>query len=357
MSFRQIDLGLAAPRMDPGPSRDPSQSAVRSAIGATHHRQGDRPSSPSNPITSETDRNRKRPSVSTDPGDEGRAKEPRRTGKSKDKATQRAAHACLRCRRQKLRCLGGNPCERCVKTSNICDFGRNEARPAADTRDTANPEGAANISSINVSAPVVVRDGARAERLQQLETSVADLLAGLAEEPDLSGQGFPNLEIFHEVIKHRKEPPKRPSIAQSANVSSLPPPTHVRPLDPIRIGTEAVISPASTYSAHNSVSQANLFTTPPDIGIFPASSESTSNRQPITATDRDRGMPIPATESLYEAPFRSLVHQVGGKDLLILIASRDETPQNAHFTAVENLKGSITNRGYTARITIPSIPG
>lgn len=73
---------------------------------------------------------------------------------------RRAAQACMRCRKQKLRCIGGNPCDRCVKSMNTCNFG--------DESMTA-PMASSNPSAEEATA-----------RLQQLESSIADLLAGLA---------------------------------------------------------------------------------------------------------------------------------------------------------------------------------
>jgi hypothetical protein len=39
-----------------------------------------------------------------------------------EKPPKRASQACLRCRRQKLRCLGGWPCKRCEKNKSECDL-------------------------------------------------------------------------------------------------------------------------------------------------------------------------------------------------------------------------------------------
>lgn len=297
--------------------RDPIHLTRESGPGTAQYGHSGRPSSPLGPIPPESrPDSRKRPSASTETGDEGRTKEARRGAKTKDKTTQRAAQACLRCRRQKLRCLGGNPCERCIRTSNLCDFGHTGARAARNTGESSSPEPV--TAPINAAAPIVapavVNDRGRAERLQQLETSVADLLAGLAEEPDISGQGYSHLEIFHEVIKHRKQPSKTTPTLQTTSSPRLPPPTHTRPLDPIRLGTVStnpVISPSSGY---NSTSVANI--SPEDTSSVNAvpNLEAMLDRPP-TSTDRERAMPIPVTESLYEAPFRSLVRNVSGKHL------------------------------------------
>ena len=74
---------------------------------------------------------------------------------------RRATQACVRCRRQKLRCLGGRPCVRCVKASKECDFGR-PGLAGTNTRAEVGEDG----------------DGIAAEgRLEYLESRVANLLA------------------------------------------------------------------------------------------------------------------------------------------------------------------------------------
>ena len=55
---------------------------------------------------------------------------------------RRATQACLRCRKQKLRCLGGRPCERCVKASKECDFGKpGHASPVPNSNNNTNTNG------------------------------------------------------------------------------------------------------------------------------------------------------------------------------------------------------------------------
>ncbi|KAL1410967.1 hypothetical protein Q8F55_001910 [Vanrija albida] len=75
---------------------------------------------------------------------------------------KRAAQACLRCRKQKLRCLGGWPCKRCVKSKNKCDFGGPAGAPGA----SAAARGPGGTDS--------------AQRIENLEASVATLLAGMS---------------------------------------------------------------------------------------------------------------------------------------------------------------------------------
>jgi hypothetical protein len=46
----------------------------------------------------------------------------RRTSDTADSRPQRAPQACERCRRKKLRCIGGCPCTRCKRASHTCDL-------------------------------------------------------------------------------------------------------------------------------------------------------------------------------------------------------------------------------------------
>lgn len=92
------------------------------------------------------------------------------------------------------------------------------------------------------------REGGTSEanaRLEQLESSVANLLAGLAGS---SSNNYPNPEVFHtfdpaqrraESISEQGNPPFPPSAPGQWN-PSIPPPTHVRPLDPPRVGAAAM---------------------------------------------------------------------------------------------------------------------
>ena len=94
---------------------------------------------------------------------------------------RRATQACLRCRKQKLRCVGGDPCDRCVKSKNPCDFGR----PAAG--------GVTTSQSRTAMGPEVAT-----ARLEQLESSVANLLAGLAGSNHSQVPNFPNgADVLH----------------------------------------------------------------------------------------------------------------------------------------------------------------
>lgn len=121
------------------------------------------------------------PSSSSDHELEPRPKKPS-SGSKKSQAEKektgprRATQACLRCRKQKLRCVGGYPCDRCVKSKHTCDFGR--TTPASGSASGARESGGGGGGGADVATA----------RLEQLESSVANLLAGLAGG---SGGGHP----------------------------------------------------------------------------------------------------------------------------------------------------------------------
>ncbi|CUA76608.1 putative 4-hydroxy-2-oxoglutarate aldolase, mitochondrial [Rhizoctonia solani] len=68
---------------------------------------------------------------------------------------RRAIQACSNCRKHKLRCLGGWPCNRCTKQKISCDFERPSHPAAAKATETI-------------------------ERLEQLEASVTSILASMS---------------------------------------------------------------------------------------------------------------------------------------------------------------------------------
>ena len=125
----------------------------------------------------ESDRDRRQSGVGGSQRKINKSKPRAKEEKDKDGKTgvRRATQACLRCRKQKLRCVGGDPCDRCVKSKNPCDFGR----PV--------PGGMTTSQSRTSIGPEVAT-----ARLEQLESSVANLLAGLAGSNHSQAPNFPN---------------------------------------------------------------------------------------------------------------------------------------------------------------------
>ena len=234
---------------------------------------------------------------------------------------KRAAQACLRCRKQKLRCLGGYPCNRCTKSKNICDFGRPGFGPSA-TRDSGSIGSAGGVGGVIESN----------SRLEQLESSVANLLAGLAGAAP-NGQ-YANTEILHTFGVDRSElrPPRTHSISEQRGhppwappPSSIPPPTHTRPIDPPRIGLNPLQSPLSPddinrHHVRFSASPGNSFIphgtspsayTSSGFGLTPDENRlgfiKDKKRKSIGDKAEER---LAVTESPYEPPFKALLHQV-----------------------------------------------
>ncbi|WWC96564.1 hypothetical protein V866_003432 [Kwoniella sp. B9012] len=78
--------------------------------------------------------------------------------------THRAPLACTRCRRKKLKCVGGQPCVRCQRVQEVCDFER--------TRYSSILGGIApNTRGVNE----------RHDRLEKLERMVENLVKGMVE--------------------------------------------------------------------------------------------------------------------------------------------------------------------------------
>ncbi|WRT67431.1 uncharacterized protein IL334_004402 [Kwoniella shivajii] len=163
---------------------------------------------------------------------------------------RRAAQACLRCRKQKLKCIGGWPCNRCTKSKNVCDFGRPGLGGPGGTGSSVNDGGVSTEANA---------------RLEQLESSVANLLAGLAGG-NSNGMGgsssYPNGELLHtfDPVKRRSETLQTesgapyPSQNASQYAQSIPPPTHVRPLDPPRVGMNPVTTLPMNHNPTTSTS-------------------------------------------------------------------------------------------------------
>lgn len=240
---------------------------------------------------------------------------------------RRAAQACLRCRRQKLKCLGGCPCDRCTKAKVECDFGQ--------------PGGVPTVRSGVVAAEANAR-------LQQLESSVATLLAGLSGSGSVkppvtvpAGGGF-----FGEAGVDPASFERRLSGATGAIApfltsdgrpnlpplqpwrTDIPPPLHVRAVEaPHRMDQLPAIS-ASLSPDGQPVPQVRFSSSPnvvfsapsfspsnaPSSGISPGSALSGGERE---KKEKKLGKGQKAEERLaaasnegFEPPFRALLYQV-----------------------------------------------
>jgi hypothetical protein len=237
---------------------------------------------------------------------------------------KRAAQACLRCRRQKLRCLGGYPCDRCTKSKNVCDFGK------PGTVSVPQRESTAGIDTGELPA---VGEGAHA-RLEQLESSVANLLAGLAGGSNNgtgtgTSTGYPQGEILHsfESADHRRGSTISER-AQSTWNNILPPPTHTRPVDLPRFGINSLstsISPEAHVRFDQSPTTANNPFIPhgtspsayTSSGVGPSPNDGMDNIGKGKGKARGKGQKpeerlaaMMSEEQGFEPPFKALLHQV-----------------------------------------------
>jgi len=258
---------------------------------------------------------------------------------------KRAAQACLRCRRQKLRCLGGYPCDRCARSKNDCEYGRpgventtsgygsmsshtlakaDKGESSGRKRSTSKKE-SEHGRDLSTGHETEAEGEASNVRLAQLESSVANLLAGLAGGPS----SYPQNEVLHQLGDNHMRRQSTSSARQRKESSSswapvLPPPTHSRPLEAPRFGPNP-LQPSLSPDEHGRGYQAGhvRFNSSPGHILNPSPSTYASSGFGQTPEDvkdgKKREEPeqniAAATESLYEAPFKGLLHQNGGKGM------------------------------------------
>ncbi|ODN75095.1 hypothetical protein L202_06311 [Cryptococcus amylolentus CBS 6039] len=270
---------------------------------------------------------------------------------------RRAAQACLRCRRQKLKCIGGWPCDRCQKSKNECDFGRPGMMPPREGHQPAPGSSEANA------------------RLEQLESSVANLLAGLASAPQTS---YPKSEALHALEAVRREslsanldrkpsfpPPPEPSFNPN-----IPPPTHTRHLDHPRMGVG--IGYPSTSASPDDIPQHHVrFTSSPHqtfvqhgyspsnfssngTGPSPASTEAfpreEKKRPHSKMRQRAEERLATATEADYdEPPFKPLVYQPAVWDNREASRRNSPQPSQSSQSRDDGLPGTYSRQFMRAR--------
>lgn len=90
----------------------------------------------------------------------------------------RAAKACRRCHRKKLRCFGGCPCSSCKRAHQSCDFGDHDSGGIGSGIGEQGDYSYATTGSVDVSV-----------RFNQLEKLVKDLLQKVGNTAKLDQQG------------------------------------------------------------------------------------------------------------------------------------------------------------------------
>lgn len=193
-------------------------------------------------------------------------------------APRRAAQACLRCRKQKLRCLGGWPCARCIKANRECDFGKPGQHPiaAGGGGSDADPEGAS-------------------ARLQHLESSVADLLAGLSRSG--AGAGSGTGQGVQDGWLGRQETRILPQVP----VGTPDPGLAHRSYSSTSLHGPAGLSPLTDWS-----SSTHARARKPDAAEAAGEQSIEDNGNRVDAEERLAS----ATREGFEPPFRALVYQV-----------------------------------------------
>lgn len=208
---------------------------------------------------------------------------------------RRAMQACFRCRRQKLRCLGGRPCARCVKANQECDFGKPGQAPVAPNLGTGTDTNAE-----------VFEDGcgrAPGGRLESLENRVAGLLAGLHKVPTPAAAPFIPLPapVTAPAATYDTTPFTNP--ATSALLSTSDPPT-TQGLGQVRFDN----SPQVNFISPHSYSSQPETTSPS--AEHDAGPHGKHNHSEEEAEERLAS----ATRDGFEPPFQALVYQVSLPD-------------------------------------------
>jgi hypothetical protein len=215
----------------------------------------------------------------------------------------RAIQACFRCRKQKLRCLGGRPCVRCVKANKECDFGKPGQMPAAPN------------SSINM---VEHGDGARLEYLENRAgldepgASGADLLPAPATAASLAPLAAPVVTPVTAAVSAAALPVSGPPIynttgftntATLALHSTSGPPT-IQGLAQVRFGNPPEIN---LISPHSYSSQPETISPSREYGAGGHGKHKDNEEE---AEERLAS----ATRDGFEPPFQALVYQVSLSD-------------------------------------------
>ncbi|WVW82755.1 hypothetical protein I302_104766 [Kwoniella bestiolae CBS 10118] len=316
-------------------------------------------SSSTNVAGSDKPRPKKRSAPEGSSADRPTAKNKSKKEDDSEHTPRRAAQACLRCRKQKLKCIGGWPCDRCSKSKNVCDFGRPGV--TASTSSSANNHNGGNGSEANT-------------RLEQLESSVANLLAGLAGSNGSGGgsrTGYPNHELLHtfDPVKKRQEtlqtesgapyPPHHTSGSQYTQ--NIPPPTHVKTLDPPRrtISTSSLhnntipvasMSPDDLHSSSNPIGMSQnhvRFTSSPNMTFI-----SHNNQSPSGLSSSGTG-PSPASANTAGTG----VGSVSSADLLKepLVKKRKGKGQKAEERLAAATEGDFAEPPFKALVYQPSV--
>jgi hypothetical protein len=224
------------------------------------------------------------------------------TGTGPPPTYQRAPRACVQCRQQKLRCLGGDPCERCVKSGQTCTF-----KPASGVRTGGQRKTNPRVDDTSQTGIPPTTQAVEPHRLP--EASASRLIDPTDPTASSSNQGLRDLSgIVERVNQSSSSNPTFHHSFMSMNhipnsnhdQDELPPPLYSRRIDPPRLGG----------LQQDGVS--------PELSTQHSDQTHTPSRSSILGGGQhqdDRASEKPAEESLYEAPFRSLLVEVSDYSL------------------------------------------
>jgi hypothetical protein len=174
-------------------------------------------------------------------------------------------------------------------------------------------------------------------RLEQLESSVANLLAGLAggTGPGVQSGSYPNTEILHSFEPGSAVSERRRSRDKERDIDTpghrwnniLPPPTHIRPVDPPRFGPNPLqpsLSPDDISSTHVRFDQSpggakGVFIpygtspsayTSSGLGISPRDGEGKERKGKGKGQNAEERLAAMTGDQGFEPPFTALLHQV-----------------------------------------------
>lgn len=248
----------------------------------------------------DTERPTKKSRASVEPATAGIANgDPNGTNLYQNHYQNRAAQACMRCRKQKLRCLGGQPCARCLKANKECNFGKSGPNATAGITDHGHQKGEQGESSNVVKA-----------RLEHLESSVANLLAGLQNFDSGGPQSFD--AVPSGSVPTLSNPPL-PHVAETCDYgsfSTLPYDTDTLPqmrespntqeMGQVRFGNSPEVNFISPYS------QSSIH------GLTPPTTErkETGGKSRRRKGEEAEERLASATKDTFEPPFRALTYQV-----------------------------------------------
>lgn len=213
---------------------------------------------------------------------------------------KRVGQACIRCRKQKLRCLGGTPCDRCLKANHPCEYLKAGSAGGSAPRkvkvEQVEEEDTPSKRQESSRGQEKKDDGG--ERLGTLESSVANLLAGLAGRSPGNAGGYLGVEPFQrfrdslgeseEQVETQVGPGSYPSTSPTLPSRPFEPPTSSS--NPAQAVPDLRLRPSTSPLLSNGPSKLPLVAAA--IGLDQSGAKSTSERKYVTRFEANADDPI-----------------------------------------------------------------